>query len=147
MKNTRGAAALLAVAVAFASVLTACSSGGGVPSAPAVASSPSGSAPTGENRSVARGFEPVPQAVLDAYLEELRAADPALAANDVDAWTEGIHLCYYSFAGRPEEELLASANQALGTERGATVLAAARKHLCGVQGVRDEWELHKPQSS
>ncbi|MFJ4096745.1 hypothetical protein ACIPYS_34705 [Kitasatospora sp. NPDC089913] len=149
MNNTRGAAALLAVAVALVSVLTACA-GGGTPSATAAASSPSGpssSTPTGENRSVARGFEPVPQAVLDAYLADLRAADPALAANDVDAWTEGIHLCYYSFAGRTEDQLVASANQALGTERGATVVAAARKHLCGVQGVRDDWELHKPQSS
>ncbi|KOV10684.1 hypothetical protein ADK60_37605 [Streptomyces sp. XY431] len=135
--------------MALISVLTACG-GGGAPSATAAASGPSGpssSTPTGENRSVSRGFEPVPQAALDAYLADLRAADPALAANDVDAWTEGVHLCYYSFAGQSQEELVASANRAFGTERGASVLAAARKHLCGVQGVRDEWELYRPRSS
>ncbi|MFE7492854.1 hypothetical protein ACFVVU_18765 [Kitasatospora sp. NPDC057965] len=147
MKKIRGSVVAL-LAAAVASALTACGNGGSgaVPTVTAPAS-PSSATPSGENRSVVRGFEPVPQAGLDAYLDDLRLVDPALAANDVDAWTEGIHLCYYSFAGRSQAELVASANTAFATERGEAVLTAARKHLCGVQGVRDAWELYKPTPS
>ncbi|MGW4892752.1 hypothetical protein ACWEQL_10880 [Kitasatospora sp. NPDC004240] len=142
MKRTRIAAVLLSAVLAPA--LVACSGGGDEPAKPAAV--PTTLPTSTETKAVVQGFETVPQSTLAAYLDTLRGIDPALAQNDVNAWQQGIHLCYRAYGGLPQDQLVTAAGQAFASEKGEAIVAAAQKHLCGVKAVRDEWEKHRPRS-
>ncbi|NEA54272.1 hypothetical protein G3I60_08935 [Streptomyces sp. SID13666] len=143
---------LLGTAVALALMLTACGASASRPRATASAPARAAAPAAGADRAVVQGYESVPRTALTGYLSSLRAIDPSLAANDVEAWRQGTFLCYEIYAGGPPPAVAvfaAQAYQSLGATPGdaAAIVAAAKAHLCGVPALKKQWQQHSYPSS
>src|SRR5947209_2798785 len=100
----------VSLVVGFLLALAACSSGGGParPSAdPTPRAVPDATPGPVKDRAVSRGFEVVPRADLAAYLEALHGIAPELSANDVNAWKQGVFVCYKIYLGTPVAQVVA----------------------------------------
>lgn len=99
------------------------------------------------NRAVPQGYEAIPRAHLTSYLAALRRVDPALAANDVEAWRQGIFICYQIYAGGSSSSVTTFAAQAYRhagatTSDAAAIVAAAKANLCKVPALKKQWQKH-----
>jgi len=106
-----------------------------------------GTATAGADKAVPQGFEAVSRADLSRYLAALRAIAPPLAANDVEAWRQGVFVCYQIYAGKSDAEVARFALQAYrgvgaDTARATAIVTAAKAHLCGVPALKEQWRRH-----
>lgn len=137
-----------AAAAVLALALAACGAPAAGPRAatPAAAPAPATAGP-GSGRAVAQGYEAVPRADLSGYLAALRAIRPALAADDVSAWRQGVFVCFQLYQGaRPAtvDAFAATAYRPAGATPAdaPAIVAAARTHLCGAPALRKQWRQH-----